>query len=137
MLHVLELIFAPPARYPDIYPVLNVLISTPVFFLAWLWSIKCGIEVGWAVGGPGPASSPTSATGMGDINKNIAGVGRAGSLGPGGDEGTGVSFRQTGGRAVSLGYAQAGSSSRRKKSGVKSGSLKSRTSSSSLVEERI
>ena len=40
-----------PARYPDLFPVLNVLICTPVFGLIWLWSLKCGIEVGWALGG--------------------------------------------------------------------------------------
>ncbi|TRM64053.1 ALG6, ALG8 glycosyltransferase family-domain-containing protein [Schizophyllum amplum] len=38
-LHILELAFAPPARFPDLYPVLNVLVSTPVFAAAWLWSI--------------------------------------------------------------------------------------------------
>ncbi|OCH91210.1 glucosyltransferase [Obba rivulosa] len=57
VLHLLELTIPPPSRLPDIYPVLNVLISTPVFVLAWLWSIKRGIEVGWALGGIG-ASSP-------------------------------------------------------------------------------
>lgn len=50
-LHFLELIFPPPARYPDLFPVLNVLICTPVFGLVWLWSLKCGVEVGWALGG--------------------------------------------------------------------------------------
>ncbi|TFK17406.1 glucosyltransferase Alg6 [Coprinopsis marcescibilis] len=48
---LLEMVVTPPRRYPDIIPVLNVLISTPVFVLIWLWSIKCGIEVGWALGG--------------------------------------------------------------------------------------
>jgi len=47
----------PPTQYPDIYPVLNVLISTPVFGFAWLWSIKCGVEVGWAMGGLGSGST--------------------------------------------------------------------------------
>ncbi|EKM79278.1 hypothetical protein AGABI1DRAFT_74153 [Agaricus bisporus var. burnettii JB137-S8] len=115
-LHVLEFFFNPPSRYPDIYPVLNVLISTPVFVLAWLWSIKCGVEVGWAIGGPGPASaSPTSASTTGDS------IGRrAGSVGLGaGEEGVVMegSFRQKGGRAVSLGTSQV---NRRKKVGVKS-----------------
>lgn len=69
-LHVLEFVIRPPARYPDLFPVLNVLISTPVFGLVWLWSIKSGIEVGWAIvglGGGNPAgvhsnqdSRPTS-----------------------------------------------------------------------------
>lgn len=52
-LHVVELVISPPKRYPDMYPVLNVLISTPVFILIWLWSIKCGMEVAWALGGIG------------------------------------------------------------------------------------
>ena len=69
---MLEFVIRPPARYPDIFPVLNVLISTPVFGLVWLWSIKSGIEVGWAVvglGGGGPtvghsnqSSQPTSSS---------------------------------------------------------------------------
>ncbi|KAG6909141.1 hypothetical protein DXG01_001893 [Tephrocybe rancida] len=40
LLHLLELVVSPPARYPDLYAVLNVLVSTPVFVLAWLWDIK-------------------------------------------------------------------------------------------------
>ncbi|KAI6140592.1 glycosyltransferase family 57 protein [Pisolithus tinctorius] len=51
LLHLLELIVTPPNRYPDLFPVLNVLVSTPVFGFIWLWSIKRGIEVGWALGG--------------------------------------------------------------------------------------
>ncbi|KAI0057837.1 hypothetical protein BV25DRAFT_1892293 [Artomyces pyxidatus] len=50
-LHLLELVYAPPARYPDLFPVLNVLISTPIFVLLWLWSIKSIIQARWAVGG--------------------------------------------------------------------------------------
>ena len=46
----------PPSRYPDLFAVLNVLISTPVFVLTWLWSIKCGVEVGWALSGLGSSS---------------------------------------------------------------------------------
>ncbi|EMD39848.1 glycosyltransferase family 57 protein [Gelatoporia subvermispora B] len=57
ILHLLELMITPPSRLPDIYPVLNVLISTPVFVFAWLWSIKRGVEVGWALGGIGASSS--------------------------------------------------------------------------------
>ncbi|KAJ6477423.1 glycosyltransferase family 57 protein [Mycena vitilis] len=52
-LHLLECFVAAPARYPDLFAVLNVLISTPVFVLVWLWSIKCGLEMSWAVGGLG------------------------------------------------------------------------------------
>jgi len=50
----------PPTQYPDIYPMLNVLISTPVFGFAWLWSIKCGVEVGWAMSGLGSSSTSTT-----------------------------------------------------------------------------
>lgn len=72
--------------------------------------------MGWAIGGPGPASaSPTSASTTGDS------IGRrAGSVGlVAGDEGVVMegSFRQKGGRAVSLGTSQV---NRRKKVGVKS-----------------
>ncbi|KAF8627459.1 hypothetical protein AX17_006272 [Amanita inopinata Kibby_2008] len=56
-LHMLEMIVTPPKRYPDLFPVLNVLVCTPVFVLAWLWSIKSGMEVGWTVGGVGPVSA--------------------------------------------------------------------------------
>jgi alpha-1,3-glucosyltransferase len=37
-------------RYPDLFAVLNVLLSTPVFVLIWLWSSKRQIEVGFASG---------------------------------------------------------------------------------------
>lgn len=80
-LHALELIIAPPARYPDLFPVLNVLISTPVFVLIWLWSIKCGVEVAWALGGLSSSSTSSSsltATGGGPV--------RAASLVPEEDE---------------------------------------------------
>ncbi|KAI0250725.1 ALG6, ALG8 glycosyltransferase family-domain-containing protein [Lactifluus subvellereus] len=51
LLHLLELVYSPPARYPDLFPVLNVLLSTPVFLFTWLWSIKSIIEARWTVGG--------------------------------------------------------------------------------------
>ena len=51
------MIITPPSRYPDLFAVLNVLISTPVFALTWLWSIKCGVEVGWALSGLGSMST--------------------------------------------------------------------------------
>jgi len=59
-LHVLELVVTPPRRYPDLFPVLNVLVCTPVLVLAWLWSIKSGMEVAWTVGGVGPARTEES-----------------------------------------------------------------------------
>ncbi|KAG1884188.1 glycosyltransferase family 57 protein [Suillus subluteus] len=51
LLHLLELTVTPPARYPDLFPVLNVLICTPIFGLIWLWSIKRSVEVSWAMSG--------------------------------------------------------------------------------------
>jgi alpha-1,3-glucosyltransferase len=51
LLHLLEFAYRPPARYPDLFPVLNVLVSTPVFLFTWLWSIKSIIEAGWTAGG--------------------------------------------------------------------------------------
>ena len=59
ILHIAELLISPPARLPVIFPVLNVLISTPVFALVWLWSIKRGVEVSWALGGLGSRSKAT------------------------------------------------------------------------------
>ncbi|KAL0961133.1 hypothetical protein HGRIS_006106 [Hohenbuehelia grisea] len=56
-LHIAEWLITPPQRYPDIFPVLNVLICTPVFALAWLWSIKSGVQVGWALSGLGASAS--------------------------------------------------------------------------------
>lgn len=63
VLHLLELVIQPPARYPDLFPVLNVLVSAPVFGLVWLWSIKSGIEVGWAVAGLGGGNPGNAHTG--------------------------------------------------------------------------
>ena len=60
-LHLLEMVMAPPRRYPDLFAVLNVLVCTPVFVLGWLWSIKGSMEVGWTVGGVGPVSAKTAA----------------------------------------------------------------------------
>jgi alpha-1,3-glucosyltransferase len=53
------MMITPPSRYPDLFAVLNVLISTPVFVLTWLWSMKCGVEVGWALSGLGSISKPS------------------------------------------------------------------------------
>jgi alpha-1,3-glucosyltransferase len=65
--------------------VLNVLISTPVFVLAWLWSIKCGVEVGWALG---PVSR-SSGGGNGEASRVVGGI-----------------DRHSGVRAVSMGLMQ-------------------------------
>jgi alpha-1,3-glucosyltransferase len=98
-LHLLEFMFNPPARYPDIFPVLNVLLCTPVFALVWLWSIKCSVEVSWALGGPGPVSrSPTMAkpsSTNGEPEKHALLEGSSTSVGI---------TRREGVRAFSLGY---------------------------------
>lgn len=52
-LHAGEHIFTPPARYPDLFPVLNVLLSGAVFGFAWLWGMKKQLEEGWAIAGLG------------------------------------------------------------------------------------
>ena len=45
VLHFSEPVFRPPARHPDPFLVLIVLVSTPVVGLIWLWPIESGI---WA-----------------------------------------------------------------------------------------
>ncbi|KAG8897754.1 Glucosyltransferase-like protein [Tulasnella sp. 403] len=62
-LHSAECIFSPPARYPDLFTVLNVLVSGSVFGLAWLWGLRKQFEAGWAIGG-------LSATGPREPTKN-------------------------------------------------------------------
>ena len=37
-------------RYPDLFPVLNVLLCMPVFMLVWLWSLKKHVEITLASG---------------------------------------------------------------------------------------
>ena len=39
LLHILEFAYRPLARYPDLFLVLNVLLSTPVFVFTWF---DCG-----------------------------------------------------------------------------------------------
>ncbi|KAH7885017.1 ALG6, ALG8 glycosyltransferase family-domain-containing protein [Phlebopus sp. FC_14] len=97
LLHLLELVVTPPTRYPDLFHVLNVLISTPVFGLIWLWSIKRGIEVGWALGGL-PGSGTEQATRK-ERNGRVPSVGSAHNLSTEGVR------RDTGMRAMSLGYS--------------------------------
>ncbi|KZV73762.1 glycosyltransferase family 57 protein [Peniophora sp. CONT] len=102
VLHIAELLVPPPARYPDLYPVLNVLVSTPVFGLAWLWSIKSIIEARWAVGGLGMSSgasdvASTPATETASLEMNPLKLKGMGSL------------REKGFRTTSLGYASGGS----------------------------
>lgn len=95
LLHLLELVVTPPARYPDLFPVLNVLICTPIFGLIWLWSIKRSAEVSWAISGlPGKREKegPSSASAISATSSSPA-FGHSSIRG------------ETGVRAVSLGYA--------------------------------
>ncbi|KAG1739481.1 uncharacterized protein EDB91DRAFT_1053925, partial [Suillus paluster] len=91
ILHLLELAVTPPARYPDLFAVLNVLVSTPVFGLIWLWSIKRSAEVSWAISGlPGKREKkegPSSTSAISAFSSSAA-------------------FRrgEVGARAMSLGY---------------------------------
>jgi alpha-1,3-glucosyltransferase len=67
VLHLVEALFTPPTRYPDLFPVLNVLLCAPIFGLAWCWSIVRGVETLWALGALGsgvhtPSSSSTRGT---------------------------------------------------------------------------
>ncbi|KAG1739596.1 glycosyltransferase family 57 protein [Suillus lakei] len=97
LLHLLELIVTPPARYPDLFPVLNVLVSTPVFGLIWLWSIKRSVEVSWAISGlPGKREKkegPSLAASAISATSSSAAFERSPMRG------------ETGVRAMSLGYA--------------------------------
>lgn len=95
-LHVLELLVPPPLRYPDIFPVFNVLICTPVFVLVWLWSIKCGVEIGWALGGlPGTPNPVKSKPSNGPTMHHDWKGGSEDSIG-----------RETGARTTSLGFSR-------------------------------
>jgi len=49
VLHFAQMLFDPPARYPDLFLVLNVLICFFVFGACWLYGMKRQIEVGFAV----------------------------------------------------------------------------------------
>jgi alpha-1,3-glucosyltransferase len=96
LLHLLELVITPPARYPDLFPVLNVLICTPIFGLIWLWSIKRSVEVSWAISGlPGKREKegPSLAASAISATSSSAAFGH------------GPIRRETGVRAMSLGYA--------------------------------
>ena len=103
LLHLLEIVVTPPARYPDLFPVLNILVSTPVFGLIWLWSIKRGIQVSWAIAGlPGSRTDTKiklEKDGAHDSDNEHASATvrrRVGGI-----------HRDAGMRAMSLGYASA------------------------------
>jgi len=105
LLHLLELVYRPPARYPDLFPVLNVLLSTPVFVFTWLWSIKSIIEARWTAGGLSVSESREKSVGPGMRfpSESLGPSGFSSALAPPG----GVRNRREGGlRAQSLGYAR-------------------------------
>jgi alpha-1,3-glucosyltransferase len=62
LLHLAELLFTPPARYPDLFPVLNALLCADVFGLAYLWSLKRLVELSWAMGSLGNTSGGSAAS---------------------------------------------------------------------------
>lgn len=93
-LHVLEIFIAPPSRYPDVYPVLNVLICAPVFMCTWLWSWRGGLEVGWALVNPGSGSKTDQIERKPSVGEHTP------------TEAILTSYRQLGGRTVSLGFGQ-------------------------------
>lgn len=101
LLHLIEMVVPPPARYPDLFPVLNVLVSTPVFGLIWLWSIRRGIQVSWAIAGlPGSKTDGKvrlTKDGAQDSDHEHASETVRRSVG--------ASRRDAGMRAMSLGYA--------------------------------
>ncbi|KAG8715874.1 Glucosyltransferase-like protein [Ceratobasidium sp. 423] len=59
LIHTLEAFVPAPARYPDLYPVLNVLLSAPIFGATW---ISVGgimmFQSAWATGGFDMSSTP-------------------------------------------------------------------------------
>lgn len=60
-LQAAEHVFAPPARYADLF-ILNVLLSTAVLAAAWALGTVCLLQVSWALGETQPficVSNPT------------------------------------------------------------------------------
>jgi len=105
LLHLLEFAYRPPARYPDLYPVLNVLVSTPVFLFTWLWSIKSIIEARWTAGGlsvvePKREGKPSLGIGFPSESSGPTGVSSSLALPDGARN-----RRERGWRTRSLGYA--------------------------------
>jgi len=95
----MEIVFRPPARYPDLFPVLNVLITMPIFFFTWLWSIKSIIEAHWTAGGLSAGGPREKKANLAFPTESTGGVSSA--LAPV----EGVRNRREGGlRAQSLGY---------------------------------
>ncbi|KAH9989678.1 glucosyltransferase [Russula compacta] len=104
LLHLLEFAYRPPARYPDLFTVLNVLLSTPVFLFTWLWSIKSIIEARWTAGGlsVGEPKEKKAGPGMAFPGESVGPDGVSSALAP--LDGA-WNRREGGSRARSLGYA--------------------------------
>ena len=108
-LHSREFAYRPPARYPDLFPVLSVLLSTPVFVFTWLWSIKSIIEARWTAGGLSAGGEPKEKEKKSSLRMRLPSE----SLGSGGVSSgvapvEGIRNRREGGwKAQSLGYAYA------------------------------
>jgi hypothetical protein len=49
-IQILDL-YPPPYRYPDLWVVLNVLLSFGVFSGLWLWSLSRLVKEAWGIGG--------------------------------------------------------------------------------------
>jgi len=107
LVHLLEFAYRPPARYPDLYPVLNVLVSTPVFLFTWLWSIKSIIEARWTAGGLSvvePKKERRTSLGIGFPSESLGPAGVSTSLAL---PDSARNRREKGWRPRSLGYGYA------------------------------
>ncbi|KAJ3976924.1 glycosyltransferase family 57 protein [Lentinula raphanica] len=139
-LHLLELLITPPARYPDLFSVLNVLVSTPVFVCLWLWSIKCCIQVGWALSGPSdlvkPDGEPRHAklsTAASDANQRRPSF----IAKPQGDRTRAVSLGPAQGKRLRRSSTHSAAGSASSAIGPSSSSLSRRTTGSILVEGHV
>ena len=107
LLHILEFTYLPPARYPDLFPVPNVLLSTPVFVFTWLWSIKSIIEARWTDGGLSVSGEPKEGEKKSGLRMRFPSESlRSGGVSSAVAPLEGIRNRREGGsRAQSLGYA--------------------------------
>ncbi|KAH8920176.1 glycosyltransferase family 57 protein [Atractiella rhizophila] len=67
ILHLLETITTPPPHLPDLFPVLNLTLSTAVFGLSFLWGSKrvaqeCWAATSWFAGADPPSHLTSTAT---------------------------------------------------------------------------
>lgn len=49
LLYLAEFLLPPPSSKPDLYPVLNTLVSFLVFAVAWLAALRRQLETGWTL----------------------------------------------------------------------------------------